>query len=277
MSILNQNLQNALEQIRGVHPLLHCISNIVTANDCANLALAIGASPIMAQEPQEMAQIAAMAQAVILNTGTPDESKFQAAIIAGKTANQLHIPVILDPVGVGASTWRLNHIHDLLTQVHPDILRVNLGEAKALLGQTGTEHGVDSLEAPQYAEISAYAMELANALHTTVLLSGEEDLVTDGVRLTKITGGSPLTRSVTGAGCMLSVLCGAFASVEPPSTDSSHASASQPDYYTSACHAAHFWKLCAETAAQASSAPGSFRVGLFDAAYKLSIFNEKRI
>ena len=79
-----------------------------------------------------MPQIAALAKAVILNTGTPDEAKFQAAAIAGKTANQLHIPVILDPVGIGASTWRLNHIHDLLSQVHPDILRVNLGEAKAL-------------------------------------------------------------------------------------------------------------------------------------------------
>ena len=270
MNIINQTLQNALEQIRGVHPLLHCISNIVTANDCANLALAIGASPIMAQEPQEMAQIAAMARAVILNTGTPDESKFQAAMIAGKTANQLHIPVILDPVGVGASTWRLNHIHDLLTQVHPDILRVNLGEAKALLGQTGTEHGVDSLETHQQAETSSYAKKLANALHTTVLLSGEEDLVTDGVRLTKITGGSPLTRSVTGAGCMLSILCGAFASVEPHSTDSSHASSPQPDYYASACHAAQFWKLCAETAAAHTSAPGSFHIGLFDAAYTLS-------
>ena len=146
MNVLHTTLQNALEQIQGVHPLLHCISNIVTANDCANLALAIGASPIMAQEPQEMPQIAALAKAVILNTGTPDKAKFQAAAIAGKTANQLHIPVILDPVGIGASTWRLNHIHDLLSQVHPDILRVNLGEAKALLGQTGTEHGVDSLE-----------------------------------------------------------------------------------------------------------------------------------
>ena len=145
MNVLHTTLQNALEQIQGVHPLLHCISNIVTANDCANLALAIGASPIMAQEPQEMPQIAALAKAVILNTGTPDEAKFQAAAIAGKTANQLHIPVILDPVGIGASTWRLNHIHDLLSQVHPDILRVNLGEAKALLGQTGTEHGVDIL------------------------------------------------------------------------------------------------------------------------------------
>lgn len=278
MNVLHTTLQNALEQIQGVHPLLHCISNIVTANDCANLALAIGASPIMAQEPQEMPQIAALAKAVVLNTGTPDEAKFQAAAIAGKTANQLHIPVILDPVGIGASTWRLNHIHDLLSQVHPDILRVNLGEAKALLGQTGTEHGVDSLESFRRTETDSCARELANALHTVVLLSGEEDLVTDGIRLKRISGGSPLTRSVTGAGCMLSVLCGAFASIETTFLEATPESASsQLDYYSSACLAAYFWKLCAETAAQTSSTPGSFRVGLFDAAYKLSIFNEKGI
>ena len=248
MNVLHTTLQNALEQIQGVHPLLHCISNIVTANDCANLALAIGASPIMAQEPQEMPQIAALAKAVILNTGTPDEAKFQAAAIAGKTANQLHIPVILDPVGIGASNWRLNHIHDLLSQVHPDILRVNLGEAKALLGQTGTEHGVDSLESFRSTETDSCARELANALHTV------------------------------GAGCMLSVLCGAFASIETTFLEATPESAtSQPDYYSSACLAAHFWKLCAETAAQTASTPGSFHVGLFDAAYKLSIFNETGI
>ena len=92
-----------LAAIRAQHPLLHCISNIVSANDCANLALAIGASPIMAQAPQEMADIAALASAVVLNTGTPDEAKFTAARTAGATANRRSIPVVLDPVGVGAS------------------------------------------------------------------------------------------------------------------------------------------------------------------------------
>ena len=126
-----------LAAIRAQHPLLHCISNIVSANDCANLALAIGASPIMAQAPQEMADIAALASAVVLNTGTPDEAKFTAARTAGATANRRSIPVVLDPVGVGASPWRLANIQSLLQQVQPAIVRVNAGEAAALLGQEG--------------------------------------------------------------------------------------------------------------------------------------------
>ena len=140
-----------LAAIRAQHPLLHCISNIVSANDCANLALAIGASPIMAQAPQEMADIAALASAVVLNTGTPDEAKFTAARTAGATANRRSIPVVLDPVGVGASPWRLANIQSLLQQVQPAIVRVNAGEAAALLGLGGSEHGVDSLTAPQSA------------------------------------------------------------------------------------------------------------------------------
>ena len=128
-----------LAAIRAQHPLLHCISNIVSANDCANLALAIGASPIMAQAPQEMADIAALAGAVVLNTGTPDEAKFTAARTAGATANRRSIPVVLDPVGVGASPWRLANIQSLLQQVQPAIVRVNAGEAAALLGLGGSQ------------------------------------------------------------------------------------------------------------------------------------------
>ena len=167
-----------LAAIRAQHPLLHCISNIVSANDCANLALAIGASPIMAQAPQEMADIAALASAVVLNTGTPDEAKFTAARTAGATANRRSIPVVLDPVGVGASPWRLANIQSLLQQVQPAIVRVNAGEAAALLGLGGSEHGVDSLTAPKAP--AGLAAALAQKLGCVVLLSGTEDLIADG-------------------------------------------------------------------------------------------------
>ena len=167
-----------LAAIQAQHPLLHCISNIVSANDCANLALAIGASPIMAQAPQEMADIAALASAVVLNTGTPDEAKFTAARTAGATANRRGIPVVLDPVGVGASPWRLANIQSLLQQVQPAIVRVNAGEAAALLGLGGSEHGVDSLTAPKAP--AGLAAALAQKLGCVVLLSGTEDLIADG-------------------------------------------------------------------------------------------------
>jgi hydroxyethylthiazole kinase len=131
-----------LAAIQAQHPLLHCISNIVSANDCANLALAIGASPIMAQAPQEMADIAALASAVVLNTGTPDAEKFRACRICAVSARH---PVVLDPVGVGASPWRLGQVRALLDLFTPSILRVNLGEARALLEEWG-EAGAASTE-----------------------------------------------------------------------------------------------------------------------------------
>ena len=253
--------EEARAAIRSRHPLLHCISNVVTANDCANLALAVGASPIMAQAPQEMEEIAALADAVVLNTGTPDEAKFTAAWLAGAAANRRGVPVVLDPVGVGASQWRLGQIRALLQQVHPTIVRVNYGEAAALLaggaaspeqpGFAAVEHGVDSLTVP--TDTADCAMALAARLGTVVLLSGEEDVVTDGRTLHTVRGGSPLMRRVTGAGCMLSVLCGAFAAVEP-------------DALTAADHAAAFWKACATAAATQCRGSASFRVALLDEA-----------
>ena len=227
-------------------------TQMASANDCANLALAIGASPIMAQAPQEMADIAALAGAVVLNTGTPDEAKFTAARTAGATANRRSIPVVLDPVGVGASPWRLANIQSLLQQVQPAIVRVNAGEAAALLGLGGSEHGVDSLTAPKAP--AGLAAALAQKLGGVVLLSGTEDLIADGQLLCTVRGGSDRMRTVTGAGCMLSVLCGAFAAVQPG------------DAFTAAVQAARFWKACAEQAEDHAAGAGSFRVALFDAA-----------
>ena len=238
-----------LAAIRAQHPLLHCISNIVSANDCANLALAIGASPIMAQAPQEMADIAALAGAVVLNTGTPDAEKFLACRICAASARH---PVVLDPVGVGASPWRLANIQSLLQQVQPAIVRVNAGEAAALLGLGGSEHGVDSLTAPKAP--AGLAAALAQKLGCVVLLSGTEDLIADGQQLCTVRGGSDRMRTVTGAGCMLSVLCGAFAAVQPG------------DAFTAAVQAARFWKACAEQAEDHAAGAGSFRVALFDTA-----------
>ena len=116
-----------LEAVRHRRPLIHCISNLVSANDCANLALAVGASPIMAQAPEEMEAVAAVSAAAVLNTGTLDEEKFQACLLRGQAGVRLGRPVILDPVGVGASPWRLERAEALLAAFTPSLLRVNLG------------------------------------------------------------------------------------------------------------------------------------------------------
>ena len=132
-----------LDKVRRQRPLIHCVSNIVTANDCANLALAVGASPMMAQAPEEMEAISAVSDATVLNTGTPDAEKFRACRICAVSARH---PVVLDPVGVGASPWRLGQVRALLDLFTPSILRVNLGEARALLGSDGQEQGVQAVQ-----------------------------------------------------------------------------------------------------------------------------------
>ena len=248
-----------LEAVRLRRPLVHCVSNIVSAGDCANLALAAGASPVMAQAPEEMEAIAAASAAAVLNTGTPDEEKFQACLLRGQVGVRLGRPVILDPVGVGASPWRLERAEALLAAFTPSLLRVNLGEAQALLHQESQEQGVDSPAAGTPAQRAETARRLARERGTAVLLSGAEDLVSDGDSLWKISGGSPRTAQITGTGCMLSVLCGVFAAVEE-------------DILTAAVTAAAFWKACAHRAEALAGerGPGSFRAALLDAAGTLT-------
>lgn len=236
-------------------PLLHCVSNIVSANDCANVGLAVGASPMMAQAPEEMVEITARSAATVLNTGTPSAEKFSACMICGVESQRLGKPVVLDPVGIGASAWRLRWADELLAAFHPEILRVNFGEARALAHGAAEESGVDSLAQASTMARLALARRLARQAGSVVLLSGPEDVVTDGLHTLCIRGGSARTAQVTGAGCMLSVLCGAFAAVEP-------------NPLQAAALAAAFWKVCSQRAERAAQGRGTFtfRAELLDAA-----------
>lgn len=246
-----------LEAVRRRRPLVHCVSNLVSAGDCANLALALGASPIMARAPQEMESIAAASVAAVLNTGTPGEETFQACLLRGQAAGRLGQAVILDPVGVGASPWRLERVETLLKAFTPALVRANPGEARALLHMESHAQGVDSPAAPDPVQRRTLALRLARRLGTAVLVSGPEDFFSNGTVLWKISGGSALMTQVTGTGCMLSVLCGVFAAVEP-------------DILTAAVTAAAFWKACSRRAEALSQGPGSFRTALFDAAGTLT-------
>lgn len=247
-----------LDRVARTRPLIHCISNIVSANDCANLVLAVGASPIMAQAPEEMDTITAASAATVLNTGTPDRARFDACLLCAKACAAAKQPVVLDPVGVGGNPWRLERVEEIIRLFPPAILRVNLGEAQALLHQASREVGVDSPLPAAAEDRLAAAVGLARQRRSVVLLSGPEDLVTDGVTAWRVAGGSDLMSRVTGTGCMLSVLCGAFAAVSDP--------------LTASVTAAAFWKVCsqeAETAA-AGRGPGSFHTALLDAAGTLT-------
>lgn len=245
-----------LDSVRRRRPLIHCVSNSVSLNDCANLVLAVGASPIMAHAPEEAADLTAASGATVLNTGTPDEGRFQTCLLCGEEAARRGRPVVLDPVGVGASPWRLDRVQTLLDRFPTAILRVNLGEAQALLRQ-GAEaaQGVDSPAPASLEQRQAAAAALAKRRRTAVLLSGPEDLVADGGSVWRVFGGSPLAASVTGTGCMLSALCGVFAAVEP-------------EPLRAALLASAFWKACARQAEERAGGrgPGSFRMALLDAA-----------
>lgn len=248
-----------LDQIRARRPLVHCVSNLVSACDCANVVLAAGAGPIMAHAPEEMADITAASAATVLNTGTPDEGRFHTCLLCGQEAARRNQPVVLDPVGVGASTWRLERVRALLERFPVSILRANLGEARALTGGAGEAQGVDSPGPASLEERSAAARALAGRYRAAVLLTGLEDLATDGKHLWQISGGSPLMTAVTGTGCMLSALCGVFAAVEP-------------DPLAAAALASAFWKTCARRAEEHAGGhgPGSFRTALLDAAGTLT-------
>ena len=196
---------------------------------------------------------------MVLNTGTPGEETFRACLLRGREAARLGRPVILDPVGVGASPWRLERTEALLDAFTPSLLRVNLGEAQALLHLESQEQGVDSPAAGPLSQRAELARRLAGERGTAVLLSGRSDVVFSGGALWNISGGSPLAVRVTGTGCMLSVLCGIFAAVEP-------------DLSTAAVTAAAFWKACAHRAEVLSGGrgPGSFHTALLDAAGTLT-------
>lgn len=258
MSSYQESYQELYKRIRQENPLIHCISNIVSANACANLALAVGTRPMMAQAPEETAEIAGSARAVVLNLGTPSAEKYLACREAGRAANIKRIPVVIDPVGAGASRFRREETAKLLEYVTPSLLRVNFSEALALLGDGREFAGVDSVEdnRESTANRESAAKALANKYHCTVLLSGETDLVTDGKTLKQISGGSARMKLVTGTGCMLSVLCGCMLSVEQ-------------DVCSAAAAASAFWKDCG-AAADTCMGIGSYAVNLIDMAEKLS-------
>ena len=214
---------------------------------------------MLALAPEEMEEITEISASTVLNTGTPERERFRVCEICFSKAAELAQPVILDPVGVGASSWRLREVKALLEKFRPTILRVNLGEARALCGDIGREQGVDSVGEASETERLLLAKTAAETYKTTVLLTGKTDLIHDGIRSAQVSGGSERIGLVTGTGDMLSVLCGAFAAVEQ-------------DPLTAAALASAFWKLCAERAetASADKGPGEFRLALLREAERIT-------
>lgn len=211
-------LPSALAQLRQKTPRIHCLTNIVTMNAVANALLAIGASAIMGQAPEEIADISAICQGTLINTGTPDSQKFISCTLAARTASHLSHPVVLDPVGVGASSFRKKELKKLLGEITPTLIRCNLEEAVILLKfasaapaiSAPSSGGVESGIQAAAKERLLIAGELAAALHTTILLSGPVDAVASETQRCIVSGGSSRMMRMTGSGCILSALGAAF-------------------------------------------------------------------
>ncbi len=199
--------------VKSTSPNVHCLTNVVTMQDVANMLLVAGGSAIMAQDKKEMEEITQISLATLINMGVPSDEKIAAYIVAGKTANRLGHPVVFDPVGVGASNYRKSCAEEILKNVNPDIIRCNQEEAKILLGLNSeiVSNGVESSIKLTEREQEKTAIALANKFDTIAFISGSLDTISDGNIVLKIDGGDSRMRRVSGTGCMLSALCALFA------------------------------------------------------------------
>lgn len=210
---IKQQLGAILTIVREKKPLVHHLTNYVTVNDCANATLAIGASPIMADDIEEAGDIAAIASALVLNIGTLNSRSVASMLAAGKRANEAGVPVVFDPVGAGASTLRNTTTKTILDQTKPAVIRGNISEIKFIAGVSSNTKGVDAAEqdATTLQEDNIpMAKQLAEDLQCIIAITGATDIVTDGKQTVLLQNGHPMLSAVTGTGCLTSSLIGSF-------------------------------------------------------------------
>ena len=245
----------SLQKIRESGPVVHNITNYVAMNNSANALLAIGASPVMAHAEEEMEAMVGIASALVVNIGTLSGSWVRAMFSAVHAAGQRGIPIVLDPVGAGATPYRTGAAIDLLRAVPPSIIRGNASEILALAGEQGRTKGVDS------TAVSSGAIDAARALNrdfgSAVCVSGETDFVVFREGTLRVGNGHPLMTRVTALGCTASALCGAFAAVEPSAPDAT-------------AQAMAVMGIAGEMAAEGADGPGSLQVRFLDALYRVS-------
>ncbi|MEW9668006.1 hydroxyethylthiazole kinase [Ammoniphilus sp. 3BR4] len=212
MLFTNLDIAQKLDKVRKVNPLVHNITNVVVTNFTANGLLSLGASPVMAYAKQEVADMAKIAGALVLNMGTLNETEIEAMIIAGRAANESDVPVIFDPVGAGATAYRTETARRILREVKVGAVRGNAGELANIVGENWTVKGVDTGEGS--GDMVALAEKAARLLSCLVVITGKEDIVSDGTKTVLVKNGHPILTKVTGTGCLLTSVIGAFAAVE---------------------------------------------------------------
>jgi hydroxyethylthiazole kinase len=237
--------------LRETKPLIHQITNYVVMNETANATLALGALPVMAHAKEEVEEMASLAGALVLNIGTLSPHWVEAMLLAGRVANDLGIPVVLDPVGVGATAYRTDTAVRLLDELHITVLRGNAGEMATLLGIEAEVRGVESIGAG--ADAADLARQVAQQFGLVASVTGAVDQVSDGETVISIENGHPLLATITGSGCMSSALTGCFLAVNRDAP------------LAAAAEALVAFGVAGEDAAVGAKGPGSFHVALYDA------------
>ncbi len=255
MSNLAQKAAENLQHIRETKPLIHNITNFVVMNYTANVLLAMGASPVMAHAVNEVEDMVTFAGALVLNIGTLTEEWVASMLVAGVRASALHKPIVLDPVGSGATSFRTAAAKAIIDKTTVSVIRGNASEILSLSRQKTMTKGVDTTNTVQDAAV--IASQLAKELQTILAVTGPIDMVTDGSRTINIDNGHSLMPSVTGTGCSATAVIGAFTAVDS-------------DYLSAAATGLAFFGLAGEMAGKTAKGPGTFMIHLLDALYTMT-------
>lgn len=255
MPTIQQQAARNLTKLRETRPLIHNITNFVVMNFTANILLAAGASPVMAHAENEVEEMVGFAKALVLNIGTLTDDWVDAMVKAGKKATSLGVPIILDPVGAGATALRTNAAKQILAETNVSVVRGNASEILALAGAQTNTKGVDAADSVDQA--TDQAIRLAVELGVPVAITGPQDLITDGNRVIRVNNGHALMSCITGTGCGATAIIGAFSGVDP-------------DPVSAAATALAYYGLAGQRAAVDASGPGSFMIRFLDALYNMT-------
>ncbi len=255
MPTIQQQAARNLTKLRETRPLIHNITNFVVMNFTANILLATGASPVMAHAENEVEEMVGFARALVLNIGTLTDDWVDAMVKAGKKATSLGVPIILDPVGAGATVLRTNAAKRILAETKVSVVRGNASEILALAGAQANTKGVDAADSVDQA--TDQAIRMARELSVPVAITGPQDLITDGSRVIRVNNGHPLMSCITGTGCGATAIIGAFSGVDP-------------DPVSAAATALAYYGLAGQRAAVDANGPGSFMIRFLDALYNLT-------
>lgn len=254
------NIESTLENIRNKCPVIHNITNYVTVNDCANITIAIGASPIMSDDIDEVSEIVSLSSALVLNIGTLNKRTIQSMILAGKTANEKNIPIILDPVGAGASQLRNNTAKELVETLKIAVIRGNLSEISFLAGLGYSTKGVDvSKDDIENSDAAFVSKSVSKKYNCVSVITGETDYISYNDKIVCLKNGHRMLSSVTGTGCMTTSLIGAFCGANS-------------DYFISAIAGTASMGIAGEIsyAENSGKGTGSFHIGIIDAVSRLN-------